>query len=249
MFRFWSKLQDIKRGIYTFNSHNRRKWVARFAARVPNGSTVLDAGAGSGQYSGMFSHCEYRTQDFGQEPGTIGNYVPLDYECDICCIPVNADYFDVVLCLEVLEHVPNPMLALRELSRILKPGGLLLLSAPLGSFLHQEPYHFYGGFTPHWYKQFLSEAGFSILHLERNQGFFSLFGQEGLRYHQLLRPFRVRGLGTLRNLCLCLLWVAFSPLALILPLLGSRLDRLNLENMATTGYQVIARKDSRRPLQ
>ncbi|MCE5273076.1 class I SAM-dependent methyltransferase [bacterium] len=237
---FLSKLRNFKRSRYTFNSHERRRWVAAFAATVPAGAAVLDAGAGSGQYGAMFAHCNYRTQDFGKEPGTLGRYAQLDYECDITDIPVRDGAFDIVLCLEVLEHLPRPEAALAELGRVLKSGGRLLLSAPLGSFLHQEPYHYYGGFTPHWYRKFLPETGFAIESLERNQGFFSLFGQETLRFHGLLRPAGGRGLCL--NLALGALWAASVPLALLLPVLGRQLDRLGLESMATVGYHVVARK-------
>lgn len=68
--------------------------------------------------------------------------------------------FDVVLCTEVLEHEPEPIRAVHEFARIVRPGGKLLLTAPLGSGLHQDPFHFYGGYTPYWYRRFLTEAGF-----------------------------------------------------------------------------------------
>jgi len=62
---------------YNFNLSERKRWVAAQAAAIPEGSYVLDAGAGIGQYRPLFAHCIYKTQDFGQEPGTIGKYTPL----------------------------------------------------------------------------------------------------------------------------------------------------------------------------
>jgi SAM-dependent methyltransferase len=43
-------------------------------------------------------------------------------------IPVEDASFDVVLCLQVLEHVPDPAAAVRELRRVVRPGGRVLLS-------------------------------------------------------------------------------------------------------------------------
>lgn len=60
-----------------------------------------------------------------------------DIQADITKeIPVMSDTYDVVLCLEVLEHTVDPWAALREIRRVLKPGGLLLASAPWNFRIH-----------------------------------------------------------------------------------------------------------------
>jgi SAM-dependent methyltransferase len=191
----------------------------------------------------LFSHCEYRAHDFGQEPTTKGRYTRLDYTSDILDIPVPDHSFDVILCTEVLEHIPNPVGALSEFARILREDGLLLLTAPLGSLLHQEPFHFYGGYTPWWYRMFLAESGFQIVQFDRNMGFFSMFGQEAQRFSSLIDPRRLR-FGWNWPL-LALLWIVSFPLfTCLMPLLGRQLDRLNLETMATVGYHVVAVKSA-----
>ena len=153
------RIREWRRPVWEFNLFNRQQWVAEQARRIPPGARVLDAGAGPGQYRQLFAHCDYKAQDFAREPGTAGKYTPLDYESDITAIPVPDASFDAVICTEVLEHVPDPVAALAEMARILKPGGRLLLTAPLASYLHQEPYHYYGGYTPYWYRKFLPERG------------------------------------------------------------------------------------------
>jgi len=118
----------------------------------------------------------------------------------------------------------------------------MLLTAPLGSILHQEPYHFYGGFTPHWYRWALPAAGLEIESLEANRGFFSLFGQEARRFSALIHPHRTASLGVAR-LGLSALSVATLPLLRVgFPLLGVVVDRLGLDGVATSGYHVTAVK-------
>lgn len=235
-------LRAWRRRTWAFNTERRREWVARLAASLPAGSRVLDVGAGIGQYRHFFAHCEYRAHDFGLEPATAGQYTRLDYRSDITAIPVPDGSFDAVLCTEVLEHVPEPILAIREMARILRTDGHLLITAPLGSHLHQEPYHFYGGYTPHWYERFLPAAGCDVRSIESNCGFFSFFGQEAQRFSEYLRPSHTRQLGTARSALLSMLWLVTLPACEALPLVGSVLDRLGLERIATVGYHVVAVK-------
>ena len=234
------RLRKWYRRIYDFNYYNRDQWVASWAAQIPKGSRILDVGAGIGKYRSLFSHCDYRTQDFGQERDTVGKYTPLDYVSDIMAIPVPDKSIDVVLCTEVLEHVAEPIRAVKEMARILKPGGTLLLTAPLGSFLHQEPFHFYGGYTPHWYRKFLSDAGFSVRSIDANRGFFSWFSQETYRLQELIRPRNTAGLGFRKRIGTTLVWIVVRPLAWVVPPIAYWLDGLGLDDTATVGYHVCA---------
>jgi SAM-dependent methyltransferase len=144
-------------------AYRRDCWVKAQAQTLPSGSRVLDAGAGASKYQPYFAHCRYETQDFCKYGGELVKYLkPLDYICEITSIPLEDGCLDAILCTEVLEHVVDPMAVLKEFSRLLKPGGRLFLTAPMLSFLHMEPYHYYGGFTQFWYKHWLPRFGFTI---------------------------------------------------------------------------------------
>jgi SAM-dependent methyltransferase len=169
----------------SFNTRARDQWVADRAKSVEAGSRVLDVGAGTAPYRNLFTHCRYETQDFSLYDGfkgPEGQYAHIDYVSDVARIPVPDASFDVILCTEVLEHVPRPIEALQEMVRITKPGGRLFITAPLGSGLHQEPYHFYGGYTDHWYRKFLTEFDCDIISIEPNHGFFAHLAQECARF-------------------------------------------------------------------
>jgi SAM-dependent methyltransferase len=144
-------------------AYRRDCWVKAQAESLAAGSWVLDAGAGASKYRPYFSHCRYETQDFCEYQGDLVKYLKaIDYVSDITAIPLPDHQLDAILCTEVLEHVPDPMAVLREFSRLLKGGGKLFLTAPMLSFLHMEPYHYYGGFTLFWYKHWLPQFGFNI---------------------------------------------------------------------------------------
>ncbi len=53
-----------------------------------------------------------------------------DVKADICNLPFNDNAYDVILCNHVLEHIPNDIKAMRELYRVLKPGGMAILQIP-----------------------------------------------------------------------------------------------------------------------
>jgi SAM-dependent methyltransferase len=181
------------------NQQTRDDWVASIAAQMETGAAILDVGAGQCRYRELFAHCEYRSQDFGAYPGTddglfqeAWTYGDIDYTSDITSIPVDDASFDAVLCTEVLEHVLHPIEAIGEMSRILRPGGRLYLSAPLGSGLHQEPFHFYGGFTPHFYQEVLASFDLSIVSITTNGHFFQLLAQELERAESIVRTAGLR---------------------------------------------------------
>lgn len=174
-------------------AHIRDSWVKEKAASLARGARVLDVGAGEGQYRTLFSHCYYKTQDFAQYQGTskgplVENwkYGSIDYVSDITAIPVPDGAFNAVLCTEVLEHVPRPIDALKEISRILAPDGKLFLTAPFSSGLHQQPFHYYGGFTPHFYKEFLPELSLQIVEIIPTGGLMKHVAQEIHRAGRLM---------------------------------------------------------------
>jgi SAM-dependent methyltransferase len=238
--------RNIRPDIFAFNDHGRDAWVAAQAQRIPAGARILDVGAGPCRYRPLFSHCHYESQDFAQYKGSDRgpftdlsqwSYGKIDYISDATAIPVSPATFDVVLCTEVLEHVPDPVGVVNELGRILKPGGRLLLTAPLGSGLHQEPYHFYGGYTPYWYERFLPQAGFENIEVVANGGFFKHYAQEGRRFSALLDPRRAKTGWPV----VPLFWLVTLPwFRVVMPVLCHYLDRLDSHRGFTVGYHVSA---------
>jgi ubiquinone/menaquinone biosynthesis C-methylase UbiE len=233
------------RRFLAFNLLNRDLWIAAQAASVPSGSKVLDVSAGSCPYRKLFDHCEYRTQDFQQladDQLRHGGYGTIDYVCDAAAIPVGDSSFDVVICTEVLEHIGEPLRLIQEFSRVVKPGGLLLLTAPLGSGIHQEPHHYYGGFTPFWYRRFLPEHGFEGVSVEPNKGSFAFFSQESLRFLKSTSPWSLQAHLMIRAVW-APVWFGLLPvLGILVPIVAHVLDEYDQEKRFTVGYHVKALK-------
>ena len=68
------------------------------------------------------THLEYTTTDLNS---------PLaDVKADICNLPFENESYDVILCNHVLEHIPDDTKAMKELFRVLKPGGFGIFQIP-----------------------------------------------------------------------------------------------------------------------
>ncbi|MFI4860483.1 MAG: class I SAM-dependent methyltransferase [Phycisphaerales bacterium JB063] len=171
----------------TTNESARHQWVHDRLAALPAGGRLLDAGAGMQRYRGDCQHLDYVAQDFaqydGQGDGKGGQvagwkHEGLDIVSDITAIPEPDASFDAVLCTEVFEHVPDPIAALRELARVLRPGGTLILTAPFVSNTHYSPYHFCTGFSRYFYEKHLGELGLTVEAIDANGSFFAVLAQE-----------------------------------------------------------------------
>ena len=236
----------IRRWLGTANFAGREAWVAEHLAAFTPGARLLDAGAGECQFRQYCDHLDYVSQDFSAYDGTgdgsglqTGSWdtKAIDIVSDITDIPVDPESFDAVLCVEVLEHLPDPVAALRELARVLKPGGTLLVTAPFASLTHFAPYHFYSGFNRYFYQHWLTSLGFEVEEVTANGNYYDFIGQELARSARMALRAR-RGFPFY-------LWDAFS---LILARLSmKRLSRLNPESSETLCFSYMVQAKKKRP--
>ena len=106
---------------------------------LPNGSTVLDVGCGNGLFLKKLSLLNKNLQLFGVEANQFlidkaRQNTPLAHmdlvDLNQGQLPFANDTFDSIFCLDVIEHLVNPLDLLKEIKRVLKPSGHLILCTP-----------------------------------------------------------------------------------------------------------------------
>lgn len=129
--------------------------MATYIPRAPTpNSCCLDLGCGAGDYKNVLEKSGYR-------------WVGLDYKhpkapmwADAHALPFSENTFDLIISLAVLEHIEYPAVMLREVYRVLKPGGVYL-----GSVAYLVPFHdraSYYNMTHHGVWSALNNAGLAI---------------------------------------------------------------------------------------
>lgn len=197
--------------------------VQAFAARLPDGARVLDAGAGEGQYAPLFNAHRYVGVDLaiGDEEW---NYASLDAVANLSALPFRDGAFDAALNIVTLEHLRDPALALREIARTLRAGGEFLLVAPHEWEVHQSPHDFFR-YTRHGLEHLLTQAGFAEIQIVPVGGYFRLLSRRLLNGLQFFT-------GGSRWLAFPFAALALGVPAAIVPLL----DPLDKEKNFTLGY-------------
>ena len=155
-------------------------------------------------------------------------------------IPIRSESLDGVLCNEVLEHVNEPSDALKDIHRVLKPGGLLYITVPQCWGLHYEPNDYFR-FTKYGIDYLLKKNGFKVEAMEQMGGLFSYLGVRVVAViveRMFLPAFKAAGIhrGQYRISALAVL-----PLNLLVSMVAL-LDRFDTTD--AYGWAVLARKES-----
>lgn len=169
--RAYASIYEREEGHWWFLG--RRKVLATLLAglRPPGDWNVLDVGCGTGgNFSfldayGRVQGCDYSEEAIryclmrGTHPVRVASIYDLPYE---------EGSFDLVTCLDVIEHLRLDLPAFRELNRMLKPGGHLLVTLPIGEHLYSDFDCLAGHLRRYTMQQarlLLSESGFDPVRL------------------------------------------------------------------------------------
>jgi len=204
-------------------------WRIMFEDFVPRylHGTVLDAGCGHAPYIDLVK--KYSTE-----------LISLDYEisrpdqqvcADVRKLPFVKDSIDSLLSTQVLEHVANPFEAIQEAGRVVRSGGMLLLSVPHLSRLHELPNDYFR-FTENGLRYLAQVGGFNVIEIVPTGGLLTFLShQVSLAFLISLWPLKF-----LRPVVLVINKFIFTKPAIFL-------DRLaRTEVLFPQGYVMVAKK-------
>lgn len=203
-----------------------REFLLACASRYVHG-VMVDVGCGVKPYSSVFA--ANVTQHIGVDLAESVHGVAMVDVIGTAYDTTLADSIcDVVLCTEVLEHLERPADAIREMNRILRPGGTVILTVPFIWPVHEAPRDFYR-YSEFGLRYLFEDGGFEIVELRPLTGYIVTFTQMSIYYlRRFQRGFLLRQLGRSVN------W--------LLQTLAWHLNRHDKSYVFTNLYGLVARK-------
>ncbi len=196
-------------------------------AKYIKGKT-LDVGCGQKPYEKFFNSTQY----IGLEIDTVKNRQnkKADFFYDGFTFPFQDKEFDNIIINQVFEHVFNPDDFLKEVNRVLKPGGVLLMTVPFVWDEHEQPYD-YARYSSFGVRSILEKYGFQTIEYKKSINDIRLI-------FQLVNDYIYKKTVT-KNVYLNLLttFILISPFNILGELLSKilpRNDDLYLDNIVLT---------------
>jgi SAM-dependent methyltransferase len=216
---------------------------------------LLDVGCGNKPYEPIFR--PYVSEYIGIEHEAMFAHTQSanradkpDLYYDGKRLPFDDASFDTVLNVQVLEHTPEPQHLVREMGRVLRPGGLLIVSVPFSFRLHEEP-HDYFRYTPHGLRVLMENANLDVEEFIPQGDLWSVLGHK-LNSYLAFRVMRVDALAQQMGKLGMEEERKASPrywtMPLVLPAMvavsaaARALDRIAPDGTETLSYLVLARR-------
>jgi SAM-dependent methyltransferase len=162
----------------------RKRLLQSVSKYIPKLSgSVLDFGCGSKPYKSLFEVNDYIGVDFNGQGHSHENEV-IDFFYDGSHLPFEDCTFDGIFSTEVFEHVFNLEDILKELNRVLRPGGKLLVTCPFAICEHEAPNDF-ARYTSYGLSDLLKRNGFKIINFEKCGTAYETISQIFISYFYL----------------------------------------------------------------
>lgn len=114
------------------NDRIQQQDVRALLPPAKNNKSLLDVGCGTGHWSRFFLSLGYQVRGMDLSPEMIEKARQMVEACtftqaDACDIPYPNQTFDVMAAMAMIEFIPTPEVAIREMIRCLRPGGILII--------------------------------------------------------------------------------------------------------------------------
>jgi SAM-dependent methyltransferase len=182
---YWAHGKKTFSGSNQGYAPNFRRWMAAELSRLPPQSPVLEVGCGDAsftqelaKYSPEVTAIDISSAQIEENKSRFGGITFLQHDVAEK-FPFADNSFNAIWCSEVLEHLFDPAFALREMHRVMKPGGKLLVTVPYhGRFknvliaLFKWDEHFVPSnphirfYTKHTLGQLAAKAGFADIEMK-----------------------------------------------------------------------------------
>lgn len=162
----------IRRGLYLT--------ILEFSKKI-YGQRILDFGCGSKPYKNLFSKADLYIGIDIENSGHYHGDSKVDVYYNGKDIPFPDNSFDAIVCFEVLEHVFNIDEVLKELWRVVKPKGQLLISIPFAWDEHETPYDF-ARYTSFGITYLLEKNGFKVISQKKTTTYYLALCQLRIAY-------------------------------------------------------------------
>jgi len=168
-----------RKSIYNFVFKASRKVNTRCGGEYKKGR-FMDFGCGEKPYESLFEFKEYIGVDI-KKSGHSNEKKKADAYYDGITIPFDDNYFDGALANQCFEHIYNIKHIISEINRVLKPGGILIITLPLAWEEHEIPYDFFR-FTSYGIKNILNENNFKVITIKKLNSYKNAMRQLRIRY-------------------------------------------------------------------
>lgn len=152
-----------------------RRQLDNIVVRKDGSARVLDVGCGEQPFRADLERRGYRYSGMDLEGGNVRPDYIGRIDMDLPVALAQSQPFDLILCTEVLEHVPDWETAFRNLARLMAPGGHLVVTCPHFYLLHEEPWDYWRP-TPHALRHFGEKNNLRVDVLEKAGDVWDVLG-------------------------------------------------------------------------
>lgn len=204
-----------------------RRNLEKFLKRHATDKRVLDIGSGGSSYHQFFPHRLTLDVDPARNPEVVG---------DAHNLPFLDGEFEVILCTEVLEHVKNPFKVEEEIWRVLKLGGVLILTTRFVFPLHDVPNDFWR-FTKYGLAHLFSR--WEIVELVEEAGTMSTMA---VLFQRIVFQTKLRFNKVSKLFLLGFVWLLDHSHSFIVEEYGDIKKTEREEHILASGYYIVCRK-------